>query len=276
MTEFEKALQECLHDVEQGHSSVDECLTRYPEYARQLEPVLLTSAYLQHGREARPSAAFKARVRTKLVQQMYAQSRKTARPRFMFMRLAGSLATVILALLIAGTVYAQGALPGNPFYPWKLASENVWRAASSDAVGADLMIAERRMDELITVRNDPVQYAQALKAYLEVSTRLKSEIDPGNEVRILTVLDAQIEELDQSGVTLPPTDQNVLPPSDEPTLVPLSTSTAIPLPVLETPQVNPTDLPHIVPTIQVPSEIIPSKVVSPKIIPTIEIPPLIP
>jgi hypothetical protein len=276
MTEFEKALQECLHDVEQGHSSVDECLTRYPEYARQLEPVLLTSAYLQHGMDARPSAAFKARVRTKLVQQMYARPRKTARPGFMFMRLAGSLATVIMALLVAGTVYAQNALPGNPFYAWKLASENVWRAASPDAVGVDLMIAERRIDELIAVRNDPVLYAQALRAYLEMSARLKSEIDPGNEVRILTVLDAQVEKLDQSGVTLPPTDQNVLPPSDEPTLVPLSTSTAIPLPVLETPQVNPTGLPNIVPTIQVPSEIIPSKVVSPKIIPTIEIPPLIP
>jgi hypothetical protein len=276
MTKFEKALQECLHAVEQGHSSVDECLTRYPEYARQLEPVLLTSAYLQHGREARPSAAFKARVRTKLVQQMYARPRKTARPGFMFMRLAGSLATMILALLVAGIVYAQSALPGNPFYPWKLASENAWRTVSSDPVETDLVIAERRMDELIAVRDDPVQYTQALKAYLEVSARLKSEIDPGNEVHILTVLDAQIEELDQSGVTLPPTDQNVLPPSDEPTLVPLSTPTAIPLPVFETPQVNPTDLPNIVPTIQVPLEIIPSKVVSPKIIPTIEIPPLIP
>jgi hypothetical protein len=76
MTELEKALQECLHDVEQGNSSVDECLMRYPRYAQQLEPVLLTCVYLQRGREARPSAAFKRRVRTKLIQQMYARPRR--------------------------------------------------------------------------------------------------------------------------------------------------------------------------------------------------------
>jgi len=64
MTEFEKALQDCLHEVEEGRSSVEDCLRRYPNYAQQLEPVLLTSAYLYYGSKARPSQAFKARVRT--------------------------------------------------------------------------------------------------------------------------------------------------------------------------------------------------------------------
>lgn len=273
MTAFEEALRECLDEVEQGNASVEECLRRYPKYAQQLEPVLLTSAYLQHGSEARPSAAFKARVRSKLVQQMYARPRKAARPSFMFVRMAVSLAALVLALLVAGTAYAQGVLPGNAFYAWKLASENVWRAASSDVVGVDLMIAERRMDELMAVRNDPALYAQALKAYLEVSARLKSETDTQNKGRILTVLDAQVEELNQSGIPLPSIDQNVPLPPNEPTLTPESTLTATPVLVLETPQVNPTNLPNIVPTLQVPPEIVPTRVVPPKIIPTLEIPP---
>ena len=276
MTEFEKILEECLREVEQGHSSIDECLTRYPNYAQELEPVLLTSEYLQHGSQARPSAAFKGRVRSKLVQQMYARPRKPARPGFIFMRLVGSLAAVILALLVAGTAYAQGVLPGNALYPWKLVSENAWRTVSSDPVETDLAIAERRMDELIAVRNDSVLYAQALQAYLEVATRLKSEIEAGNEERILTALDAQVEELNQSGVALPSIDQSVLPPVDEPTLMPVSSPTATPLPSLITPAVNPTELPNIVPTVQVPAEIVPSTQVVPKIVPTLEIPPPIP
>jgi hypothetical protein len=273
MTEFEKILEECLREVEQGHSNIDQCLRRYPKYAQQLEPVLLTSAYLQHGSEARPSAAFKGRVRSKLIRQMYARPRKPARPGFMFMRLVGSLAAMILALLIAGTAYAQGVLPGSTFYPWKLASENAWRTVSSNPAETDLAIAQRRLDELIAVRNDSVLYAQALQAYLEVSARLKSEIDTGNEARILTALDAQVEELNQSGIALPSIDQSVVPPADEPTLIPVPSPTVTPLPILITPPLNPTELPNIVPTIQVPSEIGPSTQVVPKIVPTLEIPP---
>ncbi len=286
MTEFEKALQECLRDVEQGSSNVDECLRRYPQYAQQLEPVLLTSAYLQRGREARPSAAFKTRVRTKLLQQMYARPRQRPQSKFMFMRLAVSFAIVLLALLVAGTAYAQSALPGNAFYPLKLASENVWRSVSPDPIGTDLAIAERRLNELIAIHHDPARYSQALKAYLEVVDRLKSEMDVESEARILVTLDSQAEALNQSGIVLPPVDQNILPASNEPTPTPRSTSTTVPLPGLGTPQVKQTDLPEIVPTIKVPSEVVPTVQIPPemiptvqdppKIIPTIEIPPSIP
>ena len=98
MSEFEYVLQECLHEIEQGASNVEECLRRHPKHAGQLEPVLLTSAYLARGQEARLSPAFKARVRTRLVREMYAHPRP-ARRSFMFMRLATSLAAVMLAFL---------------------------------------------------------------------------------------------------------------------------------------------------------------------------------
>ncbi len=61
MTEFELVLQECLRDLDQGVSNVEECLQRHPTFAPDLEPILLTSAYLAQGREARLSPAFKAR-----------------------------------------------------------------------------------------------------------------------------------------------------------------------------------------------------------------------
>jgi hypothetical protein len=274
MTEFEKALQECLRDLELGNSNVDECLLRYPQYAQQLEPVLLTSAYLQQGREARPSAAFQARVRTRLIQGMNARPRKSAHSGFLFMRFATGFAIVLLAFLAAGTVYAQRALPGNPFYGWKLASENVWRSISSDPIGIDLAISERRLDEMIAVAHDPALYSQTLKAYLDVVERLKSETNIESEPRILETLEAQTEVLNQSGIVLPPVDQTILPPVNEPNVIPISTPMGTPLPVLQTPQVNPTNLPEIVPTVEVPSHVIPTVKVPSKIIPTIEIPPI--
>ena len=281
MTEFEMALQDCLHSLEQGEADVEECLNRYPTYARQLEPVLLTSAYLQLGREARPSAAFKARVRTKLVRQMHARPRQLVRSYFVFGRLALGMVAVLLAFLVTGTAYAQSVMPGNAFFGWKLASENVWRSVSPDPVGTDLALAERRLNELINVAHDPALSSQALQAYLEVVERLKSEVNGENEARILPRLDSQAEQLNRSGILLPPVDQTILPTLEEPTSIPVPTRSVTPVPVLETPQINATQLPDILPTVQVPSQIIPTQVIPiipdpPKLIPTLEIPPPIP
>lgn len=302
MTEFEKALEQCLRDLERGAANVDECLSRYPTHALQLEPVLLTAQYLVQGREARPSAAFKSRVRSKVLQQVRATPRKNAQFNFMFTRFAASLAAIVLALLVTGTAYAQSASPGEAFYAWKLASENAWRALSPDPVGTDLAIADRRVDELIAVRDNALLHSQVLNAYLEVVARLRSGPDALNDARVLPALVAQIEELNSSGISLPQLDeleQEVPPVLSEPSPTPAATPaflpelpqvnptlpnpTAIPplpseVPPLlpEIPQVNPTDLPDIIPTIQVPPGLIPTIQIPTIQIPTIQIPPLLP
>ena len=277
MTEFEKVLQGCLHDLEQGASSLDECLSRHPDYALQLEPVLLASVYLERAGEARVSDAFKARVRARLVQGMVAQPRRRAPSGFPLMRLAIGLAVLLFALLTTGTVYAQSALPGEAFYAWKLASERAWRFLSPDPVGTDIAIAERRVDELLAVRDNPALYTEVLEAYAEVADRLRNEMDAETEALILGALEAQIEELNQPNI-MPDefeSDQEVLPTIEEPTPTP----TATPLPVLQTPRIDPTDVPQIVPTVQVsepaidvPPVVIPTVEDSPEIVPTIEIP----
>jgi hypothetical protein len=276
MTEFEAVLQECLYALEQGNSNVEECLQRYPKYAQQLEPVLLTSAYLRQGSQARVSDAFKGRVRNQLLRKMDAHPRRQAQFNFLFLRLVGSLAVVLLVLLTAGTVYAQSALPIGPFYSWKLVSENVWRSVSSDPIGVDLAIAERRADELIAVRGDPILSAQTLKDYMGVVERLKSETNAENEARISTVLHAQFQTLNQLDILPDQPSQDVTPlEASSPT------SVGTVLPVLETPPLNPTDSPAIVPTVQVPTVQVPSKVIPTtevltKIAPTLEVPPAIP
>ena len=272
MSDFENVLQECLQDLEWGAVNVEDCLRRFPKYAAELEPVLLTSVYLARGREARLSSAFETRVRARLLQEMRAHPRKATRPSFLFLRLTASLAVVMFALLAAGTVYAQHALPGESFYAWKLASENLWRMVYSDPVEADLIIAERRLEELIAVQDDPALQAQTLAAYLQVTDRLRALAAVANETRILAVLDTQAERLSQLGILpeespLEETTPNVVPTLEVPTLVPANT----PLPSVETPQVNPTELPEIVPTVEALPDVIQTVQDPPKILPTIEI-----
>jgi len=280
MTEFEKVLQESLLALEHGDSNVEECLSLHPKHALQLEPILVTSLDLERGRQMRPSAAFKARVRAKLTQEMRAHPRKTVRFNFMFTRIATSFAAIVLALLVAGTVYAQSALPGNAFYTWKLTSENIWRVLSPDPIGTDLAMATRRANELLAIGNNPLQRTQVLKTYMEVVTRLKSEMDPDNEARIESVLNSQIEQLNKSGIPVPSLDQDVRPPLDQPTIIPtnipqltpgLPIPTASPVLMQETAQVNPT-LP--IPTatsvvIQEATQVSPTD--SPKIVPTVQV-----
>ncbi|HKY52997.1 MAG TPA: hypothetical protein VJM08_01775 [Anaerolineales bacterium] len=295
MTEFEKILEQCLLDLEMGVANVDECLNRYPGHALQLGPVLLTHTALERVGEMQPPAEFKARVRAKLTQQMQAHPRKSRGFNFAFMRLAMNFAIILLALLATGTAYAQSALPGDTFYSWKIASENAWRVVSSDPVGTDLAIAERRKSELVAIGDDPVLQAQVLEDYLEVAARLKSEMTIENEARILQTLASQAEELEELGIideeVLPPVDE-ILPTPVEPieTLLPLTENPQVnptlpvstpsapevipPLPTEVLP-VNPTELPEIIPTVQIPSEIVPTLQV-PSILPTIKVPTLLP
>jgi hypothetical protein len=273
MTEFEKVLQDCLLTLESGDSTVTECLSHYPNHALQLEAILLTSLDLEHGRDVRPSAAFKARVRARLTQEMRAHPRNSMRWIFMVPRLATSFAVILLALLMVGTVYAQSVLPGNAFYHWKLASENIWRLISPDSVGADLAIADRRADELISIGNNSVYRSQVLHAYWDAVTKLKSEMSDENEARIQSALDSQLEELNQSDISVPPL-QPMIQPTLQPTIVPdpsehTTTSTTIPQvnPTLAVPTTNSVDVQKAVPVISTRL---------PKIVPTVQVPPLLP
>jgi hypothetical protein len=195
-----------------------------------------------------------------LMQEMQAHPRRPMRTASPLMRLAIGLAAVVLALLATGTAYAQGTLPGSAFYSWKLASEHAWRAVSVDPLQTDLAIAHRRADELIAVRDDPALRTRALQAYEQTVIRLRQEVDPTSEPRILPALDSQSEELQKLGILLSQIDPAALP-SDEPLAPPT-----------EPAQVSPTGLPQILPT-NIPTDIVPTKDILPKIVPTIEIPP---
>ena len=261
--EFEQVLEQCLGELEGGASTVDECLRRHPEHAAQLTPVLLIAATLEQGRALEPSPAFKARARASLTLHMQAHPRRSAGSGFSFWRLATSLAILMLALLATGTAYAQRALPGDRFYEWKLFSERAWRAVSPDPVRTDLLIANRRIDEMNATASDPIRSALALAGYQEVLTRLQSELDAETLQQLLP--DVQEE---QAPIVTPEQIIPTLPVSPTETL-PLPTLPGLPLEATVTPRpdVIQTTLPDL-------PETIATQV--PEIIPTIEVPPLLP
>ena len=217
MTNVDDVLEQCLTDILTGASTPEGCLARYPEHAAQLEPLLRTAARVELGSRVRPSPAFKARTRAKLTMHMQAYPRKSVGFRFPVARLATGLATILLTLFVTGTVYAQGVLPGDPFYGWKLTSERVWRFVSPNSVSTDFAIANRRIDEINATANDPKRRAEALDGYREVKERLASELDDETLNQIMPSVDA-VEESE----TLTPTPIPTL------TLTPVPTITMTP------------------------------------------------
>jgi hypothetical protein len=80
MNEFDLILEECVDLIASGESSLEECLSSYPEYAVQLEPILITLLCLQdEGRDIVPSPALRARIRGELDQAMKDKPQKKSR-----------------------------------------------------------------------------------------------------------------------------------------------------------------------------------------------------
>lgn len=266
MSDFELTLDDCLAQIASGASSLDECLARYPEHAALLKPLLQTAALVERGQTVVPSPAFKSRMRAQLYAHMDAHPRRRAWTFSPVWRVAVSLAVLIAVFLVTGTAFAQGALPGQTLYAWKLSSEQVWRAVSPDPVGVDLSLAERRVDEATIVAASPERKAQALNGYLEVLARLKSEEEAGNKERILSVLKSHRAKLSAAGISIPELDQLVAPASGSspiiPPVVPMPSLLPAPVPSrLPVPKVIPSLPPVLIPPIAVPT--LPATILSP-------------
>ncbi|HLO30562.1 MAG TPA: hypothetical protein VK249_15570 [Anaerolineales bacterium] len=200
--DLETILDTCLNQIEEDASNIEECLARYPEHSTELKPLLMAATTLVRGREVLPDPSYKARTRTQL--NIYMQrhpQRKRVSP--VFLRFAIGLMTVLLLFLASGTTFAQSAVPGDKLYDWKLTSEYVWRMASSDQLGVDLTLSNRRANELVVVYGDQTRRARALQNYERLLIKFQSEKDQKQQQRILPVLRIQHESLIRAGVSVP-------------------------------------------------------------------------
>ncbi len=232
MTDFEMVLEVSLQQLLSGSRSLNEILAHYPQYAAELKPLLQTAGYLKQGRGVKPSPATRARTRTRLNQYLKAHPRGETRRNFPVWRVAGGFAVLMLALLTTGTAFAQSALPGDPFYGWKLSSEKVWRSLAPDPVSVDLTVADRRVHEMKSLTSDLGEGKLALAGYLDVLGRLQSESNGSNHAQILRSLKAQQSDLSQSSISIGNLDEWISQsPAGLPANPPKNPLPAVPKPV---------------------------------------------
>lgn len=200
--DLETILDTCLYQIEDGESNIEECVARYPEHARELEPLLRAATQLARGREVVPDPAYKARTRTQLnvYMQQHPQHKRVSP---ILLRFSIALVTMLLLFVASGTAFAQTALPGDAFYNWKLTSEHVWRLTSIDPLGVDITLSNRRMNELVVVSGDQDLRTRAVKNYEELLIKFNAEQDEEKRARILPILRSQHEALVEAGIAVP-------------------------------------------------------------------------
>ena len=199
MTSFQYILEECLTALSNDTATVDECLARYPQYAEQLKPLLGTIRYLKLGRSVKPSLAFKSYSRVHLTQHLHFNPRRSQWSQF-FWRITTTFAVLMATLLVTGTVHAQTVLPGDNFYSWKRASEEVWRVLSINSINADIALSERRLNEWVAVADDPKLSSEAMLDYFEELDRLKQRDSVELHNFIAPVIQTHHEILDDAGL----------------------------------------------------------------------------
>ena len=200
--DLETILDTCLYQIEEGESSVDECLARYPEHAAQLQPLLRAATKLARAREVVPDPSYRIRVRSQLNTYMQ-QNPQSKRVSPVFWRFSIAFVTVMMLFLASGTAFAQQALPGDALYNWKLTSEHLWRFTSSDQLGYDIALSHRRMNELVVVSGDEIRRAWAIQNYEKLLIKFRNAESERDRARILPVLRAQHEALLEAGVLIP-------------------------------------------------------------------------
>jgi hypothetical protein len=155
---LEDIFNECYERIRSGES-LQSCLKRYPQHAAALEPLLKTTFDI--GRRAsyihpRPEFRHWAIVRLEGEQNYARNQRQPAKPSHFSWRQTWAVAVaIVLILLLAGgstaAAASSNAMPDEPLYPVKLATEEVRLTfAISDAQKAQIhtQLAETRAAEV--------------------------------------------------------------------------------------------------------------------------------
>jgi hypothetical protein len=209
---------ECYERIRSGES-LESCLRSYPQYRHELEPLLRTTFDI--GRRMsyihpRPEFRHWARIRIESAQQYPRQQPVVERSAFPgWLRHGWALATVagIIVLLGTGTTMAasSNALPTEPLYPVKLATEQVQLAfAVSPERKAEVEtdLVNKRADELEAMANAgkteeavkaaeryDTQFEKAIQAIIKAGGTDTTEIPPVVTTPSVTI----------PSVTIPPT-----------------------------------------------------------------------
>lgn len=216
MNDFDEILEHSLEKIASDESTVEEALARNPKDAAELEPYLRSAEQLKRGRDVAPSPFFEARLRSDLMRTIKGTQRPARPLPFFFQRMALNVGVLFLMFAFTSTAFAQNALPGESLYGLKLASENVWRVLTTDPLGTDLELSNRRINEYVAVSQDETRRARVLSGYHDLLVRFQTEDDDLEKARILRVLQSQQDSLRKEGLSIPELDNYFTRPTPKP------------------------------------------------------------
>jgi hypothetical protein len=164
--EFDNIFNECLEHLLNGQETIEQCLQRYPAYAKELEPLLQTVVLMHQVADVKPSAEFRARARYQMQLKM-AQTAVPKRVARTIPRWAIAVCTAMFVFVLGGSTVlaAQNVMPGNLLYAVKLTTENLQvRLAGSEEKKTELYVtmANQRITEMTwLVNHDKTQNLEA-------------------------------------------------------------------------------------------------------------------
>ncbi len=153
---FEDILNLCFDRLLKGQS-VEQCLTDYPEQARELEPLLRTFAAARLASQVKPRAEFKNQARYQFQVAVAEMSSKEVKPAARGWRWQSAWSIAIMAVLVVlvaggGTVAAaNNSMPDSALYSVKLATEQIRLTLTPTDLGKaeyNAELADRRVAEI--------------------------------------------------------------------------------------------------------------------------------
>ena len=243
---LERALDECLSQLNTGEVGLEEVLARYPEHEAELRPLLRAAMLIRQAPRAVPSPAAKAAGRQQLLAAVARKRREKAqarpsllrrleqsaailvqpwvRPQRQPLRLAQAIAAVlvVVSLVSAGTVgVAAGSLPNSPLYTIKRATERVQLALTTTAESKaklHMSYSERRWDETRTLweagEGLSEETLQDMRSQNDATLAAIGRASEQQRPNLLADLDLQLEEqqmtLEEIKPGMSPSDQEAV------------------------------------------------------------------
>ncbi|MBI5669398.1 MAG: LysM peptidoglycan-binding domain-containing protein [Chloroflexi bacterium] len=145
--DFLTAFNDCIDRLAAGQS-LDDCLRRYPQYARTLRPLLEAGLTVRRAR-VHPAEVSLAQARVRDRVALAARTLPAQRRAYPLRALATLAASLVIVFFLAtggAAIVAQSSLPGDPLYGLKRLTETVRLSFSSNSQLA-AEFAARRVDE---------------------------------------------------------------------------------------------------------------------------------
>ncbi len=214
--EFDNILDECLERMLTGGETAEQCLARYPQWAQELEPLLLASTFARKASSIKPRPEFRERARYQMRAALQEMAEKRERRFSLFhwqpQWVTAVIAVVVLVVASGGTVAASGnSMPDGILYPVKLATERVRLTLTPSSLGKAeyyMEMADRRVAEIIVMANrgkseHVEQVARRLNVYLAQAADLVADRNGGAGVVMAPLPAAAPERAPSAEAVLP-------------------------------------------------------------------------